>query len=75
MPNFRCHFRDERGCPVFVKDIDVEDLDAAKHHGFNILCAENPLRSIEVRGLEIWQGDRRVYPVSDLLTSLPCTYR
>jgi hypothetical protein len=62
MPNFRCYFVDGRGHVIFPVDIDAEDLEAAKHHAFDIICAEDMVRSSAVHGLEIWQDDIRLYP-------------
>jgi hypothetical protein len=66
MPNFHCRFTGEGSHVVFQADFDAMDLEAAKHAALDILCAEATERSFRVRGLEIWQGDRRLYPVSDL---------
>jgi hypothetical protein len=69
MANFRCYFIDGNGQVIFPADIDADDLDAAKHFAFDILCAEDTVRSSVVHGLEIWQGRTRLYPES---TAAPC---
>lgn len=62
MPSFRCYFIDILGRVVFPADIEAEDLEAAKHRAFDILCAEDTVRSSDVLGIEIWQDRTRVYP-------------
>jgi hypothetical protein len=52
---------------VFQAFVDAEDLEAAKHAAFDILCAAPAQPLARVRSLEIWQSDRRLYPISDLL--------
>jgi hypothetical protein len=64
MPSFRCCFIDRHGHIIFRADIDAEDLDAAKHRAFDVLCAEGSVRSSAVHGLEIWQDKMRLYPDS-----------
>jgi hypothetical protein len=54
---------------VFQADVDANDLETAKHAAFNILCAEPAQRLFQVRGLEIWQSGRRLYPVPYLSAS------
>ncbi len=66
MPSFHCRFMSESSQVVFDTDIDAKDLDAAKHAAFNVLCAEPVQRLSLVHGLEIWQGNHRLYPISDL---------
>jgi hypothetical protein len=68
MSNFRCNFIDECSRVIFTASVDAEDLEAAKHNAFDILYAEDRVRSSSVRGLEIWLGDRRLYPGGDLVS-------
>jgi hypothetical protein len=67
MQGFDCCFIDKSGRVVFRAYVDAEDLEAAKHAAFNILYAAPAPSSCQVRGLEIWKGDCRLYPVSDML--------
>jgi hypothetical protein len=69
MQNFHCRFMGESSHVVFQAYLDAEDLEGAKHGAFNILCTAPAQHLSRVRGLEIWLGDRRLYPVSDLLAS------
>jgi hypothetical protein len=68
MQSFHCRFIGESSHVVFRANVDAKDLEAAKHAAFNVLCVAPAQRLSRVRGLEIWQGDRRLYPVSDPLT-------
>jgi hypothetical protein len=68
MSNFCCNFIDECSRVVFTASVDAKDLETAKHHAFDILCAEERVRSSSVRGLEIWQDDRRLYPDGKLVS-------
>jgi hypothetical protein len=69
MQSFHCRFMDDTSHAVFLERVDAENLEAAKHAAFKILCAAPAQLLSRVRGLEIWQGNHRLYPTSDLLAS------
>jgi hypothetical protein len=74
MSVFRCNFIEECGRVIFTAFVSANDLEAAKHQAFDILCAKEMERSSSVSGLEIWQGDRRLYP-DGAITSLDRSLR
>jgi hypothetical protein len=75
MPNFRCYFMDQRSHVVFSADVNAADLNAAKHQAFDVLHAEDMVRSSTVHGLEIWQGKTRLYPEAEKSSTTCITSR
>lgn len=62
VPNYRCYFMGESNRALFTAEIEAEGLEAVKHRAFDMLCSEYSARSMQVRGLEIWEGNQRLHP-------------
>jgi hypothetical protein len=67
MPDYRCYVLDEHQHILFPAEITADYLGAAVRHGLGVLYdAQTRNRFSEAASIEIWEGDKRVFPTQRL---------
>ena len=62
MSIFHCRFLDRDGQTVLTAISNADDLKGAKHNAFDALCGKNLSLVMKVHGVEIYKGEKCVYP-------------